>query len=159
MDRDIRFYENNNKFQLRVGAVIVEEGCLLLAKNDVADYYYSVGGAVKMGECAEDAVRREVFEETGIHYEVDRLLFVQENFFVDKVVEENVTFHEVCLHFLMKPQGKGEISAESVCAVGREYMCWVPLEKLGEIKMFPVFYPEKLSNLPEGVEHIVTNEL
>ena len=70
MDRDIRFYENNNKFQLRVGAVIVEEGCLLLAKNDVADYYYSVGGAVKMGECAEDAVRREVFEETGIHYEV-----------------------------------------------------------------------------------------
>ncbi len=159
MDRDLRFDENNNRFQLRVGAVIVEDGCLLLAKNDIADYYYSVGGAVKMGETAEEAVKREVFEETGIHYQVDRLLFVQENFFVDKVINDNLTFHEVCLHFLMKPQGKKEITVESVSSTGREYMHWIPLEKLGEIKMFPVFYPEKLKNLPLNTEHIVTKEI
>ena len=29
------------------------------------DYFYSIGGGVHMGETAQDAVLREVFEETG----------------------------------------------------------------------------------------------
>ena len=157
---DCRFDVEQNRFQLRVGAVIIEEGCALMAKCDAADYYYSVGGAVKIGETAEDAVKREVFEETGLHYEVDRLVFIQENFFVDGVVAKGKRFHEVCLHFLMKPMGKQSIKTDgSVCAAGLEYMHWIPLEKLGDIKMFPVFYPEKLVSLPDNVEHIVTNEL
>lgn len=157
---DCRFDVGQNRFQLRVGAVIIEDGCALMAKCDAADYYYSVGGGVKLGETAEEAVKREVFEETGLHYEVDRLLFVQENFFVDKVVAKGKRFHEVCLHFLMKPMGKKEIKTDgSVCAAGLEYMHWIPLEELKSIKMFPVFYPEKLMNLPDGVEHIVTDEI
>lgn len=34
-----------------------------------------------MGETAEDAVRREVREETGVDYEIERLAVVHENFF------------------------------------------------------------------------------
>ncbi len=157
---DCRFNVDNNRFQLRVGAIIIEEGCVLLAKNDAADYYYSVGGGVKLLETACEAVKREVFEETGLAYEVDRLVFVQENFFEDIVVAKGVTFHEVCLHFLMKPRGRKEaITQESECATGVEHMHWIPLEKLHSIKVFPVFYPEKLLNLPENTEHIITNEL
>lgn len=160
MDKDCRFNTGGVRFQLRVGAIIIEEGCALLAKNDAADYYYSVGGGVKLLETAEEAVKREVLEETGIPYEVDRLVFVQENFFVDKVVAKDMTFHEVSMHFLMKPRGKKEnIQKSSVCATGLEHMHWIPLEKLGDIKMFPVFYPEKLMNLPDTVEHIITNEI
>ena len=33
--------------------------------NEKEDYFYSIGGGVHHGETAEDAVRREVFEETG----------------------------------------------------------------------------------------------
>lgn len=33
-----------------------------------------------MEEKAEDTVVREVFEETGIHYEIDRLAVIHENF-------------------------------------------------------------------------------
>lgn len=160
MDKDCRFNTGNIRFQLRVGAIIIEEGCILLAKNESADYYYSVGGGVKLLETAEEAVKREVYEETGISYEVDRLVFVQENFFEDKFVAKNMTFHEVSLHFLMKPKGKKEaIKKSSICASGLEHMHWIPLQKLSEIKVFPVFYPEKLVNLPDGVEHIITDEI
>lgn len=156
---DCRFDRENQRFQFRAGAVIVEDDCVLLAKCDAADYYYSVGGAVKLGETAEDAVKREVFEETGIEYEVDRLLLVHENFFEDASVLKGVKFHEISFYFLMKSQGKKEINKESYSSSSREYMHWIPIEKLGEIKVFPGFLQEKLLNSLGSVEHIVTDEL
>ena len=52
-----------------------------MAKNDVDDYYYSIGGVVHMGETSKQAVLREVREETGISYEIDRLAIVNESMF------------------------------------------------------------------------------
>ena len=63
---DCGFTKENNWFRYRAAAIIVENDCVLLATNDKVDYYYSVGGGVQMGEKSEDAVVREVFEETGI---------------------------------------------------------------------------------------------
>ncbi len=159
MRDDCRFDVDSSRFQLRVGAIIIEEGYVLLAKTNLADYYYSVGGAVKLGETAQQAVEREVLEETGLPYSADRLVFVHENFFVDNVICEDRMFHEVCLYFLMKPMGKKqEVYINSNASIGREFMHWIPLEKLSEIKVFPVFYPEKLMNLPDTIQHIITNE-
>lgn len=161
MDKnDIRFDRDGYRFQLRVGAIIIEDGCILLAKCDSADYYYSVGGAVHVGETAQDAVRREVFEETGVHYEVDSLKFVQENFFEDDVVLKGGKVHEVSLFFMMKPRGVREINRDSsVCGGGVEHMHWVKLDKLSGIRIYPRFFPEKLGGILRGVEHIVNDEL
>lgn len=157
---DLRLNLGSNRFQLRVGAIIMEGDSVLLATNSKADYYYSVGGAVKMGETAQEAVKREVFEETGIPYEVDRLVFVHENFFRDEVVSKGTAFHEVCFYFLMKPLGeKRKIEKESFCITGEETMHWVPVADLQTMKVFPVFFDDKLGNLPETVEHIVISEL
>ena len=62
---DCGFTKENNWFRYRAAAIIVENDCVLLASNSKADYFYSVGGGVHIGEKAEDAVVREVFEETG----------------------------------------------------------------------------------------------
>lgn len=158
-DDDCRFISDDRYFQVRAGAVIIEDGCVLLAKNDAADYYYSVGGGVKLLEYTEDAVKREVFEETGIEYQIDRLLFIHENFFVDEAVLKGKTFHEISFYYLMKPQGKKEINKESFCFAGRERMCWIPLENLKNLQVYPEFFKDKLMNLSENVEHIVTDEL
>lgn len=72
---------DNGYINLRVGAIIMKGEKFLMVGNQKDDYLYSVGGRIKFGESAEEAVIREVYEETGVKLEVDRLGFVHENFF------------------------------------------------------------------------------
>ena len=157
---DCRFDVENERFQFRAGAVIIEDGCVLLAKSDFADYYYSVGGAVLLGETAEQAVKREIFEETGLLYEAERLVFVHENFFVDEAVQKGVKFHEVSFYYLMKPLGKkADITKESFCCAGRETMHWVPIDELENLRVFPEFFKGNLKNLNNGIMHFVSDDI
>lgn len=39
---------------------------------------------VHMGETAEDAVKREVFEETGVAYDINRLAVIHERLFMPR---------------------------------------------------------------------------
>ena len=63
MQKDCCFQSKNKRFRYRAAAIIVENGCVLFAGNEINDYYYSIGGGVHIGETAEEAVQREVFEE------------------------------------------------------------------------------------------------
>ncbi|WP_330377697.1 NUDIX domain-containing protein [Cellulosilyticum ruminicola] len=65
-EKDCCFTRDINCFHYSVGAIIIEEDCILMAGNEKMDYLYSVGGGVHMGETAEEAVVREVYEETGV---------------------------------------------------------------------------------------------
>jgi len=49
--------------------------------NGNADYLYPVGGRIKFGETVEEAVIREVFEETDVQIDIERMAFVHENYF------------------------------------------------------------------------------
>ena len=80
---DCSFKQDNKKFRYRAAAIIFHDNKILFAKNDKDDYYYSVGGAVKFGETAEEAVVREVLEETGVQYEIDKLLFSMRIFLLE----------------------------------------------------------------------------
>lgn len=56
---------------------------ILMVKNKGKNgsYYTLPGGAVKLGETLEEAVTREVKEETGFTYNCKRYLFYQRSFF------------------------------------------------------------------------------
>ncbi len=60
-EKDCCFTSGNDRFRYRAVAIIIEDGCVLMAGNEKADYLYSVGGGVHMGESSEEAVLREVF--------------------------------------------------------------------------------------------------
>lgn len=159
---DIGFTRENCWFRLRAAAIIIENGYVLFAKNENVDYYYSIGGGVHHNETTEDAVIREVFEETGVHYEIDRLAFIHENFCVGKQDDflKGKKMHEVAFYYLMKPRGTQELgSVNSYSLDGAvEKAYWLPIKELSKYKAFPHFFTEKLFHISNEVEHIVTIE-
>ncbi len=156
---DCGLTKENNWFRFRAAAIIVENNHVLLASNEKADYYYSVGGGVHIGEKAEDAVVREVFEETGTLYEVDRLAVIHENFFTDSSeCFKDLKCHEVAFYFLMKPRGTQELNSNSYTQGVKENMVWIAIKDLDKYKAYPTFLKEYLNKEHSGIEHIVTVE-
>jgi ADP-ribose pyrophosphatase YjhB (NUDIX family) len=156
---DLGLQKENMWFRYRAGAIIVEDGCVLLVTNSNEDYYYSVGGGVQWGESSEDAVRREVREETGVDYEVDRLAVIHENFFGEnKGTLKGLECHEVAHYYLMKPRGSKELNSNSITHGAKEIMTWIPIDELYKHKAFPTFLADYLAKRPEGIVHIVTHE-
>ena len=156
---DCGFTRENHWFRYRAAAIIVENGCVLLAGNENEDYLYSVGGGVHMGETAKAAVLREVLEETGVQYEIDHLAVIHENFFNENSgTLKGLDCHEISLYFLMKPRGTQELHSNSYTCGAREEMHWIPINDLNKYKAFPSFLKEYLSTEHSGIEHIVTDE-
>lgn len=156
---DCGFTKENNWFRYRAAAIIIENECVLFASNEKDDYLYSIGGGVHMGETAEDAVLREVFEETGIHYEIERLAVIHENFFSENSgTLKGLNCHEISFYFLMKSRGTQELCSNSTIQGVKEDICWVPIKDLEKYKAFPSFLRDYLSKEHLGIEHIVTDE-
>ena len=156
---DCGFTRDTNWFRYRAGAIIVENGCVLLVGNAKENYLYSVGGGVHMGETAEDAVLREVLEETGVPYEIDHLAVIHENFFNENSGSlQGLNCHEISFYFLMKPRGTQELHSNSYTYGVKEEMHWIPIKNLDKYKAFPSFLKDYLSKTHSGIEHIITDE-
>ena len=82
MNKDLCIDYDGGVVNIRVGAIILKDGKFLMVSHPAVDYLYSVGGRIRFGETAAEAVVREVREETGRTLEVDRLGFVTEDYFI-----------------------------------------------------------------------------
>ena len=161
-NNDISFQtDDDRRFRLRAAAIIIENGEVLFATNTAEKYYYSIGGAIELGETAEHAVCREVLEETGVPYEIDRLVFIQDLFFKrNDGMLKGLNCHEITFFFLMKPRGSQKLNSHSKTCNNTldEQMCWLPIDKLSEYEAYPTFFREELKHLPSSVKHIVTKQ-
>ncbi len=143
MDKFDCFCKIKNKtFRYRASGIIIENGCLLLAKNNNLPYLYSVGGGVHIDETSEEAVKREVLEETGISYEIERLAYISERFYKDQ--------HRLTFYFLMKPKGNQELNVQNE----NEQMVWIPLDELNKYDISPSWFKTELLNISENVKYI-----
>lgn len=160
MNYDCGFTKENNWFRYRAAAIIVEDNCVLLVGNDKEDYFYSVGGGVHMNEKAEEAVVREVFEETGVIYEIDRLAIIHENFWNGNgAYDKGLNCHEIALYFLMKPRGTKELHSNSYTRFkDKETMHCIPIDDLDKFRYFPSFLKDYLCMSHSEIVHIVTDE-
>lgn len=156
---DCCFIQDDKRFRFRVGAFIVENDCVLLASNELVDYYYSVGGGVHLGESTSDAVLREVYEETGVHYKIDHLAIIHETFYPNTLeCIEARECHEICFYFLMKSRGSQELHSNSTALGVKEEMYWIPICDLDDYKVFPAFLKDYLTNEHEGMFYIFNDE-
>lgn len=143
---------------LRVGAIIIKDGKLLMVENKRSPYLYSVGGRIKFGETAEEAVIREVFEETGVQMEVDRLGFVHENYFYgDAATNMGKLIYEVSYFFYMKvPEDFSPTCNSFTEDEQEEFLRWIELDE--PIHYYPEFFREELIHPVNYVKHFVTDE-
>lgn len=150
---DVHFKTDSGIFRLRVVALIIRGGKLLAVRDADHDSYYTVGGRIQLGESSEQAVIREAFEETGLHYEIDRLLSVQERFF-DFMGAKH---HEVSFYYLMKDRSDAIPEGAHTDHV-RETLHWLPLDALSSIHLIPESLKDDLKRLPDRVEHRIIFE-
>ncbi len=150
---DIGFIKENKWFRLRACGVIVKDNKILMCKNNVDDYYYSVGGAVEHNEIIENAAIREVLEETGYNMEIDKLLFIHQNFFN----KDNISYHEVSFYYLMK-EIDDEISGyeTKLSSNKTENTVWLDIKQFETEKVYPKCLPKMLDN--KKVEIIIDYE-
>ncbi|HDR8063271.1 NUDIX hydrolase [Bacillus thuringiensis] len=65
-----------NVMQVRVTGILIEGEKLLLVKQKVANRNWSLPGGVENGEMLEEAMIREMREETGLEVKIKKLLYV-----------------------------------------------------------------------------------
>ena len=157
MSKDMCVACGDGFLNIRAGAIIMKNGKLLMVGNNKS-YLYSVGGRIKFGETAEEAVVREVFEETGVKMESDRLGFVHENYFYgDMPSNLNKLIYEISFFFYMKvPDDFAPVSESFMEGSSKERLVWVSLDD--EIKMYPEFFRTELKNPTDTVKHFVNDE-
>ena len=158
MGKDMTAPCGDGIINIRVGAIILSGGKLLMVGNERSDYLYSVGGRIKFGETAEQAVIREVFEETGVKMEIDRLGFIHENYFWgDSPENAGKLIYEVSFYFYMKRPEKFTLKSESFTEDNsKEFLRWVSPSGDG-YRIYPEFFTTELGKPAKGVRHFVTD--
>ena len=158
MNQDMCVACDDGILNIRVGAIIMKDGKILMVGNGRSDYLYSVGGRIKFGETAEKAVIREVLEETGVKMEVDRLGFVHENYFYgDAHSNLGKQIYEISFFFYMKVPTDFEPISDSFTEDNcKEFLQWVSLDE--DIKMYPTFFKMELKDPMDTVRYFVTDE-
>ncbi len=158
MAQDITLPVADGYVNVRVGAIIQKGGKLLMVGSKDFDYYYSVGGRIQFGESAEEAIRREVLEETGCALEIERLGFIHEDFFLcDSPSKWGKPIYEIAFYFYMKTPEDFAPRCGSLNGEGHgEWLEWVDPET--EKTLYPAFFRTELDRNCPGVRHIVSDE-
>ncbi|GAA4857100.1 NUDIX domain-containing protein [Kitasatospora terrestris] len=117
------------------GAVVREDGRVLAIRRADNGTWEPPGGVLELTESVEDGVRREVFEETGIRVDVERLTGVY----------KNVTRGVVALVFRCHPESGTERVSDESTAVD-----WLTPEEVAE-RMAEVYAVRMLDALQVDV--------
>jgi 8-oxo-dGTP diphosphatase len=115
-----------------VGAVIVDRDRVLLvrrAQEPLKGEWSLPGGVVELGESLEQALSREVLEETGLQIEVVKVVETLSS--IVRAVGQ-VRYHYVIIDFLCKLT-----AGTLVCSSDASEARWVSRERLAEFNLTP----------------------
>ena len=153
----IAFERNGLQFDFRVSGIVVHRDHVLLVRVEQYDSWFLPGGHVEIGELADVAMIREMLEETGMSVEIDRLVWVVENFFT----LDGKRHQELGFFYLVTPPANA-----TQLDLGKEFygkeengtpliFRWHRLDTLANLILFPSFLATGLNALPSSITHIV----
>ena len=142
-------------------ALLFKDGKILLnrCRRDNGTIYYDLpGGGQHQGETLEDAVRREIREETGCEAKIVRFAALAEEIYTDP--ELCAKYPDYChrmMHiFITEPLSWGDPTEFDHQMEGFE---WVALENIGSIELLPHKLAEHLPRIFAGETLWVGSEL
>lgn len=156
---DITFDKNDKTvFNYRVCGVISDNKRLLLHRMKDDDFWTLVGGRVQILESSEDAIKREIIEELGENIEINRLLWIVENFFKFK----NKHYHEILTIYSVSLQKESCLINKRSRFNGLEgerlIYKWFDFDELNNLNIKPSFLKEKLTCFPDSSNHIINKD-
>ena len=119
-------------FRPSVYGVIIQDGSILLSPQ--WDGYDFPGGAIDLGETIEEALVREVREETGLTARIGKLLHVQNDFFLHPISLK--PFHSILIFYSCKDIS-GKISTDGFSGYEKDVVKaaeWIPVERAVTLK-------------------------
>jgi 8-oxo-dGTP diphosphatase len=114
-----------------VGAIIFRRDRILMAqrgKEPLKGWWSLPGGALELGESLQDAVRREVLEETGLEVEPVKLFEVFERIMRDDTGAPE--YHYILIDYVCRVTAGKLFPGDDVCAVD-----WVRRRDLGALQI------------------------
>ncbi|HQB50617.1 MAG TPA: NUDIX domain-containing protein [bacterium] len=121
--------------RIRAASIIINNDSVLLIyrKREGKEYYVFPGGGVEKNETIEQAVLRELFEETSLKAEIDRLLYVH------KYDNNSEQYFYLLKNHLGEPKlHEKSIEAERNSENNFYEPLWVNLTKLNELTLYPL---------------------
>lgn len=98
MARELEFWKDDGTFKVRTCGLVKQGDKYLLKAQE--DYFNLPGGRVTLGENTDEAVVREIKEETSIKTKIDKLLAIEQLFLTR---DDGKPFHEICFYYLLTP--------------------------------------------------------
>ncbi|MDR0975257.1 MAG: NUDIX domain-containing protein [Ruminococcus sp.] len=140
---------SSTSFSIRSAAIITVENKLLLVQEGNKNFYYTVGGAVHIRESSEEAVIRETKEETGISYEINRLVMVEE------WLPADMNIHQIVLYYLMKPNINTTALNNKHTDLSNETLKLIDMSEIKNYEIAPQILKEIDLTFPSGIIHFI----
>ena len=132
MNIDFRF-DGKERFSARVSAIIYNKDktkILLFTINDGRDYYLLPGGRIEFFESSHNAIKREIYEETGLNL-IFKLKCIQEIFLE---ITEKIMQYTFCYEAIYY----GNEFDDFVCKDNEcQFFKWFNINELSEINIVP----------------------
>lgn len=132
-------------FGIRVGAVVVRNGSLLLARHEKpsrAPYWVLPGGRLEPGERIPECATREVLEETGLDGEFGGILYVSE------FLREQRHTVDITARVEVNPDAEPELGSDPEVEPGSDptlkEIRWVEFGELEEMELLPSWLRDRL---------------
>jgi ADP-ribose pyrophosphatase YjhB (NUDIX family) len=156
----ITFEVEKSRFLYRTGGVLIRDKSVLLNRPEQEAYWFMPGGRVEINERSEDAVLREMREETGLEMQVERLMWTSENFFT----LQGRRHHEIAFYYLLSLRAEADyarLEAPFEIQDNGATVCygWHKLDTLSDLELVPTFLKLELLRLPDTPFHIVHQDI
>ncbi len=153
--------DDGHRFNFRVAGLALRDGKVLVHREVGEPFWTLPGGRVEMGETTSAALIREIREELTADAQVERLLWVVENFF--RFDEKNN--HEIGVYYLIQLPAPLPGSLDGQTFRGCEPSTqldfrWVDVnsKQLAELPIRPSFLSGSICRLPQSPVHVVHHD-